>query len=223
MVKAIAIDGPSGAGKSTVAKIIAQRLDYKYIDTGAMYRSVTYLALEKGLDLDDSEEVITIAEDIKIDFSSPAEDGSVRVFVNGADLSQEIRQIEVDNNVSKVASIPEVREIMLKKQRKLAGENDVVMDGRDIGTRVLSDAELKIYVTASLEERARRRHLELQERGDGIELQDVKEQIAQRDKKDSTREHSPLRKAEDAHEINTTNMTPAEVADRAIDLWEGGE
>lgn len=223
MAKAIAIDGPSGAGKSTVAKIIAQRLDYKYIDTGAMYRSVTYLALEQGFDLDDSEEVIAIAKDIKIDFSAPAEDGSVRVFVNGEELSQEIRQIEVDNNVSKVASIPEVREIMLKKQRKLAAENNVVMDGRDIGTRVLPEAELKIYITASLEERARRRHLELQERGDVIELQDVEEQIAQRDKKDSTREHSPLRKAEDAHEINTDNMTPAEVADRVINLWEGGK
>lgn len=222
MAETIAIDGPSGAGKSTVAKIIATKLNFKYIDTGAMYRAVTFLALEKDVIMKDNDSIIKIARDISIDFSTPDKDGNVLVFVNSRDLTDEIRSVEVDNNVSKVASIPEVREIMLEKQRELAGNNNVVMDGRDIGTRVLPDADLKIFLTATLEERAKRRYYDLVEREIDIDMAEVEEKIKIRDEKDSNREHSPLKEAEDAHKIISDDLTPEEVADRIISLMEGG-
>ena len=222
MAETIAIDGPSGAGKSTVAKIIATKLNFKYIDTGAMYRAVTFLAIEKDVIMKDNDSIIKIARDISIDFSTPDKDGNVLVFVNSRDLTEEIRSVEVDNNVSKVASIPEVREIMLEKQRELAGNNNVVMDGRDIGTRVLPDADLKIFLTATLEERAKRRYYDLVEREIDIDMAEVEEKIKIRDEKDSNREHSPLKEAEDAHKIISDDLTPEEVADRIISLMEGG-
>ena len=222
MAETIAIDGPSGAGKSTVAKIIATKLNFKYIDTGAMYRAVTFLAIEKDVIMKDNDSIIKIARDISIDFSTPDKDGNVLVFVNSRDLTEEIRSVEVDNNVSKVASIPEVREIMLEKQRELAGNNNVVMDGRDIGTRVLPDADLKIFLTATLEERAKRRYYDLVEREIDIDMAEVEEKIKIRDEKDSNREHSPLKEAEDAHKIISDDLTPEEVADRIISLLEGG-
>ncbi|MBF8436767.1 (d)CMP kinase [Halanaerobiaceae bacterium Z-7014] len=222
MAETIAIDGPSGAGKSTVAKIIATKLNFKYIDTGAMYRAVTFLALEKDVIMEDNDIIIKIARDISIDFSTPDKDGNVLVFVNSRDLTDEIRSVEVDNNVSKVASIPEVREIMLEKQRELAGNNNVVMDGRDIGTRVLPDADLKIFLTATLEERAKRRYYDLVEREIDIDMAEVEEKIKIRDEKDSNREHSPLKEADDAHKIISDDLTPEEVADRIISLLEGG-
>ena len=222
MAETIAIDGPSGAGKSTVAKIIATKLNFKYIDTGAMYRAVTFLALEKDVIMEDNDIIIKIARDISIDFSTPDKDGNVLVFVNSRDLTEEIRSVEVDNNVSKVASIPEVREIMLEKQRELAGNNNVVMDGRDIGTRVLPDADLKIFLTATLEERAKRRYYDLVEREIDIDMAEVEEKIKIRDEKDSNREHSPLKEAEDAYKIISDDLTPEEVAERIISLLEGG-
>lgn len=222
MAETIAIDGPSGAGKSTVAKIIATKLNFKYIDTGAMYRAVTFLAIEKDVIMKDNDSIIKIARDISIDFSTPDKDGNVLVFVNSRDLTEEIRSVEVDNNVSKVASIPEVREIMLEKQRELAGNNNVVMDGRDIGTRVLPDADLKIFLTATLEERAKRRYYDLVEREIDIDMAEVEEKIKIRDEKDSNREHSPLKEAEDAYKIISDDLTPEEVADRIISLLEGG-
>lgn len=222
MAETIAIDGPSGAGKSTVAKIIATKLNFKYIDTGAMYRAVTFLAIEKDVIMKDNDLIIKIARDISIDFSTPDKDGNVLVFVNSRDLTEEIRSVEVDNNVSKVASIPEVREIMLEKQRELAGNNNVVMDGRDIGTRVLPDADLKIFLTATLEERAKRRYYDLVEREIDIDMAEVEEKIKIRDEKDSNREHSPLKEAEDAYKIISDDLTPEEVADRIISLLEGG-
>lgn len=223
MAETIAIDGPSGAGKSTVAKIIATKLDFKYIDTGAMYRAVTYLVLEREIHIEDEESIIQIADNISIDFSTPDKDGNVLVFVNSRNLTEEIRSVEVDNNVSKVASIPEVREVMLHKQRELAGNNSVVMDGRDIGTRVLPDADLKIFLTATLEERAKRRYYDLVEKEIDIDIAEVKEKIKMRDEKDSNREHSPLKEAEDSYKIISDNLGPEEVADKIISLLKGGD
>ena len=222
MAETIAIDGPSGAGKSTVAKIIATKLDFKYIDTGAMYRAVTFLALERDISMEDDDSIIKIAKNISIDFSTPDNDGKVLVFVNSRDLTEEIRSVEVDNNVSRIASIPEVREIMLHKQRQLAGNNNVVMDGRDIGTRVLPDADLKIFLTATLEERAKRRYYDLVEKEIDIDIAEVEEKIRIRDEKDSNREHSPLREAEDSYKIISDDLSPEEVADKIISLLEGG-
>ncbi len=222
MAETIAIDGPSGAGKSTVAKIIATKLDFKYIDTGAMYRAVTYLALERDINMDDDDVIIEIAKNISIDFSTPDNDGKVIVFVNSRDLTEEIRSVDVDNNVSRVASIPEVREIMLYKQRELAGNNNVVMDGRDIGTRVLPDADLKIFLTATLEERAKRRYHDLVEKEIDIDIADVEEKIRVRDEKDSNREHSPLKEAKDSYKIISDDLGPEEVADKIISLLKGG-
>ncbi|MFN2363649.1 MAG: (d)CMP kinase [Halarsenatibacteraceae bacterium] len=222
MAETIAIDGPSGAGKSTVAKIIATKLDFKYIDTGAMYRAVTYLVLEKDINIEDEESINQIAKNISIDFSTPDKNGNVLVFVNSRNLTDQIRSVEVDNNVSKVASIPEVREVMLNKQRELAGNNSVVMDGRDIGTRVLPDADLKIFLTATLEERAKRRYYDLVEKEINIDLAEVEENIKMRDEKDSNREHSPLKEAEDSYKIISDDLGPEEVADKIISLLEGG-
>lgn len=222
MAETIAIDGPSGAGKSTVAKIIATKLDFKYIDTGAMYRAVTFLALERDINMDDDDLIIEIAKNISIDFSTPDNDGKVIVFVNSRDLTEEIRSVDVDNNVSRVASIPEVREIMLYKQRELAGNNNVVMDGRDIGTRVLPDADLKIFLTATLEERAKRRYHDLVEKEIDIDIADVEEKIRVRDEKDSNREHSPLKEAKDSYKIISDDLGPEEVADKIISLLKGG-
>lgn len=222
MAETIAIDGPSGAGKSTVAKIIATKLDFKYIDTGAMYRAVTFLALERDISMEDDDSIIKIAKNISIDFSTPDNDGKVLVFVNSRDLTEEIRSVEVDNNVSRIASILEVREIMLHKQRQLAGNNNVVMDGRDIGTRVLPDADLKIFLTATLEERAKRRYYDLVEKEIDIDIAEVEEKIRIRDEKDSNREHSPLREAEDSYKIISDDLSPEEVADKIISLLEGG-
>ncbi|MGM0413815.1 MAG: (d)CMP kinase [Bacillota bacterium] len=223
MAETIAIDGPSGAGKSTVAKIIATKLNFKYIDTGAMYRAVTYLVLEREIHIEDEESIIQIADNISIDFSTPDKDGNVLVFVNSRNLTEEIRSVEVDNNVSKVASIPEVREVMLHKQRELAGNNSVVMDGRDIGTRVLPDADLKIFLTATLEERAKRRYYDLVEKEIDIDIAEVKEKIKMRDEKDSNREHSPLKEAEDSYKIISDDLGPEEVADKIISLLKGGD
>lgn len=223
MAETIAIDGPSGAGKSTVAKIIATKLDFKYIDTGAMYRAVTYLVLEREIHIEDEESIIQIADNISIDFSTPDKDGNVLVFVNSRNLTEEIRSVEVDNNVSKVASIPEVREVMLHKQRELAGNNSVVMDGRDIGTRVLPDADLKIFLTATLEERAKRRYYDLVEKEIDIDIAEVKEKIKMRDEKDSNREHSPLKEAEDSYKIISDDLGPEEVANKIISLLKGGD
>ncbi|MFW5789684.1 MAG: (d)CMP kinase [Bacillota bacterium] len=222
MAETIAIDGPSGAGKSTVAKIIAKKLDFKYIDTGAMYRAVTYLVLERNINLDDKKAIINIAENISIDFSTPDKYGNVIVLVNSRNLTEEIRTVEVDNNVSRIASIPEVRDVMLYKQRELAGNSNVVMDGRDIGTRVLPDADLKIYLTASLEERAKRRYYDLVEKEIDIDIAEVEEKIKMRDEKDSNREHSPLKEAQDSYKIISDDLGPEEVADKIISLLEGG-
>ncbi|OIU71220.1 (d)CMP kinase [Rossellomorea aquimaris] len=214
----IAIDGPAAAGKSTVAKIVAGKLSYLYIDTGAMYRSLTYKAIRSDIDLHDQTKLTKLLETTKIELE-PSEKGQL-VFLDGENVTDEIRQAEVTNSVSHIAVHPLVREEMVKRQQELAREGGVVMDGRDIGTHVIPDAEVKIFLLASVEERAQRRHEENVSKGYPSDLEKLKEEIALRDKIDSEREVAPLKKAEDAIEIDTTSLGIPEVVDRIMSLVE---
>ncbi|WP_102027374.1 (d)CMP kinase [Salirhabdus sp. Marseille-P4669] len=213
---AIAIDGPAAAGKSTVAKIVAEDLSYIYIDTGAMYRAITLNALHNQVDLNDEESLRTLLLKTNITFEK---DGSnQKVFVNGTDVTDAIRTKEVTNNVSIVSKHKLVREEMVNRQKEMAKNRRVVMDGRDIGTDVIPDAEVKIFLVASVEERAERRHKENIEKGFESDLEQLKLEIAQRDKIDSEREVSPLTKATDAIEIDTTSLSIQQVADKILAL-----
>jgi CMP/dCMP kinase len=214
----IAIDGPAAAGKSTVAKIVAGRLSYLYIDTGAMYRSLTYKALKSGVDLHNETELTMLLKATKIELE-PSENGQL-VFLDGVNVTDAIRQSEVTNSVSHAAIHSQVREEMVKRQQGLAREGGVVMDGRDIGTHVIPDAEVKVFLLASVEERAQRRHQENVSKGFPSDLEKLKEEIALRDKIDSEREVAPLKKADDATEIDTTSLTILEVVDRIMSLVE---
>lgn len=187
----IAIDGPAAAGKSTVAKVVAKKLSYVYIDTGAMYRTITYAALEQKVDIENEEQLMEVVKNVKIEFQQG--ENTQLVFLNGQDVSEVIRTPEVTNRVSIVAKHRLVREEMVRRQQELAEKGGVVMDGRDIGTHVLPDAEVKIFMLASVEERAERRHLENMNKGFDSNLEQLKEEIAQRDKLDSEREVSPLK------------------------------
>lgn len=202
----IAIDGPAAAGKSTIAKIVASKLNYKYLDTGAMYRAVTLYALNSDSKLDASN-----INNITIDFGENGE-----VFLNEKIVTNEIRSSLVTNSVSKFASLNFVREYLVKLQQQIAHDKGIVMDGRDIGTVVIPDAELKIYLTASPEIRAKRRLIEEEARGNDITLDDLIKEIVARDESDMSRTHSPLRKADSAIELNTDNMTIDEVANEIL-------
>lgn len=188
----IAIDGPAAAGKSTVAKVVAKKLSYVYIDTGAMYRAITYAALEQKVDIENEEQLMEVVKNVNIEFQQG--ENTQLVFLNGQDVSEVIRTPDVTNRVSIVAKHRLVREEMVRRQQELAEKGGVVMDGRDIGTHVLPDAEVKIFMLASVEERAERRHLENMNKGFDSNLEQLKEEIAQRDKLDSEREVSPLKK-----------------------------
>ncbi|EZP75937.1 cytidylate kinase [Parageobacillus genomosp. 1] len=212
----IAIDGPAAAGKSTVAKMIAKRLSYIYIDTGAMYRALTYRALQQGIDLGDEQALISLLKDTYIELR-PSHEGQL-VLVNGEDVTNVIRSKEVTNAVSLVAKHRLVREEMVARQRALAQNGGVVMDGRDIGTHVLPNAEVKVFLKASVEERARRRHKENIARGFPSDLETLKKEIARRDQLDSEREVAPLKKAEDAIEIDTTSLSIEEVVGRIMEI-----
>ncbi|MCR8846962.1 (d)CMP kinase [Rossellomorea sp. SC111] len=214
----IAIDGPAAAGKSTVAKIVAGKLSYLYIDTGAMYRSLTYKALSNNVDLHDENELNQLLAETTIELE-PSEDGQL-VFLDGNDVTDEIRQASVTNSVSHVAVHSGVREEMVKRQQQLAKEGAVVMDGRDIGTHVIPDAEIKVFLLASVDERAQRRHEENLSKGYPSDLEQLKEEIARRDKIDSEREVAPLKKAEDATEIDTTSLSISEVVAQIMLLVE---
>ncbi|MBM7604447.1 cytidylate kinase [Metabacillus crassostreae] len=205
----IAIDGPAAAGKSTVAKIIAEHYSYIYIDTGAMYRALTYKALDAKVDLKDEDKVADVLSSIRIDLN-PSEKGQI-VLVNKEDVAELIRTDEVTNNVSFVAMHSKVREEMLRRQRDLAIDGGVVMDGRDIGTHVLPNAEVKIFLKASVEERAKRRYEENIKKGFTADLEKLKIEIANRDKLDSEREIAPLKKADDAIELDTTALSIQDV------------
>lgn len=208
----VAIDGPASSGKSTVAKIIAKRFGYVYCDTGAMYRSVTWAALENGIDVSDTKQVIDLARRIKITFESGQPDQ--RVFVDGHEVTKDIRTEKIAANVSAVAAIPEVRAQMVEQQRQIAQAGGIVMDGRDIGTTVLPDAQVKVFLVASAHERARRRYEENLQKGLATQsLDELEAAIKLRDQKDSTRKVSPLTQAKDAILIDTTSLTIDQVVD----------
>lgn len=206
----IAIDGPASSGKSTVAKIIAKDFNYTYLDTGAMYRAATYLALRNHLTENDADKIVTLLETYSVSFGR-SESGEQLVFVGDVDVTHPIRENEVTNNVSWVAAIPEVREKLVHLQQLIAAQGGIVMDGRDIGTVVLPDAELKIFLVASVEERAERRYKENLEKGIPADLETLKKEIAERDYKDSHREVSPLKPAADSIHFDTTGIGIAEV------------
>ena len=208
----MAIDGPASSGKSTVAKIIAKRFGYVYCDTGAMYRSVTWAALENGIDVSNTKQVIDLARRIKITFEPGQPDQ--RVFVDGHEVTKDIRTEKIAANVSAVAAIPEVRAQMVQQQRQIAQAGGIVMDGRDIGTTVLPDAQVKVFLVASAHERARRRYEENLQKGLATQsLDELEAAIKLRDQKDSTRKVSPLTQAKDAILIDTTSLTIDQVVD----------
>lgn len=211
----VAIDGPAGAGKSTVAQLAAKELGYTYIDTGAMYRAVAWKVLQQGGEVTD-EKILAVIPDIDVDLSY--ENGKTTVRVDGQDVTGEIRTPEVSHIVSQVAALGPVREKMVDLQRKMAERGGVLMDGRDIATNVLPGADVKIYLTASIAERANRRYKELREKGLAVNLADIEHDIAARDKADMEREISPLVQAEDATLLDTTGMTISEVVARIIGM-----
>lgn len=205
----IAIDGPASSGKSTVAKILAKDYGYIYTDTGAMYRSVTYLAIQHHVDFDDEDQLVALIKRYPITFKQ-TETGQL-IFVDGQDVTEAIRQPEVTNNVSVVSAHEKVRHELVRQQQKIAENGGVVMDGRDIGTVVLPKAEVKIFLVASVIERAERRFKENQSKGIATDFDTLKKEIEQRDYLDSNREVSPLKQAEDAVRIDTTGLSIEEV------------
>lgn len=213
----IAIDGPAGAGKSTVAQILAHRLNYNYIDTGAMYRAITWKTMERDI-VNDAIAIGDIAQNIKIKLTYV--NGKTTVFVDGCDVTADIRTPEVSRKVSEIAQIKPVRDAMLKLQREMAGYGGVVMDGRDIGTHVLPNADVKIFLTASIKERAERRWRELTAKGFRIKLEELEEEIATRDKKDCEREFAPLIQADDAVLIDTTTLSVEEAVKAITTICE---
>ncbi len=198
----IAIDGPAGAGKSTIAKMIADKLDLLYLDTGAMYRACAYY-LKQNNALDDEKKMDELLEQMELNF----DESGKQIFLNGENVSAVIRTPEISELTSKVSSNAKVRKILVHKQQQIAGSRGVIMDGRDIGTVVLPEAQVKIFLTASLESRAQRRLLDLAQKGIKSDLATVMEDLAKRDKQDSTREHSPLKQADDAVVIDTSEMS----------------
>lgn len=211
----VAIDGPAGAGKSTVAQIAAKKLGYTYIDTGAMYRAVAWKTLQNCTAPVTDEQILSVVSDIKVLLKYA--DGKTAVFVDGQDVSAEIRTPEVTAIVSQVAALGPVREKMVALQREMAECGSVLMDGRDIATNVLPNADVKIFLTASIEERANRRYKEFKEKGHDVTLEQLKKDIAARDKADSEREISPLVQAEDAELLDTSNMSIDEVVQAILD------
>lgn len=212
MKKIIAVDGPAGAGKSTVSKIVAARLSYTYIDTGAMYRAVGWKFAQSGKDF--SEKILQeiVAQiDIKLD-------AAAKVFVDGEEVTTAIRTPEISRLASDVSKFGFVRQKLTELQRQMARRGKVIMDGRDIGTEVLPNADLKIFLTASLEERARRRFEELRTKGEQVDLQKIQQEIFQRDKQDSEREIAPLKQADDAILLDTSNLTIEQVAEKILEL-----
>ena len=216
---AVAIDGPAGAGKSTVAKLAAQKLGYTYIDTGAMYRAVAWKTLAQKKPVTD-ELIESLMPDINVELHY--NEGKARVIVDGQDVSDDIRTPEVTKIVSQVARLAPVRAKMVELQRKMAAAGGVIMDGRDIATNVLPQAEVKIFLTASIEERAKRRWLELKEKGYEVNLRDIAADIAARDKADSERAISPLVKSPAATLLDTTGLSVGEVVDRVLALCRQG-
>lgn len=198
----IAIDGPGGAGKSTIAKALAKKLGYIYVDTGALYRSIGLYMIKKGVDLKNADAIVEKLDEVKVELKYVNDEQ--RVLLCGDDVSEDIRKPEVSMAASYVSAVPAVRDFLLGLQRKMANENNVIMDGRDIGTVVLPNAEIKLFLTASAEERAMRRYKELIEKGKDVEYETVYKELCERDYQDSHREVAPLKPADDATVIDTT-------------------
>ncbi|MBO5073021.1 MAG: (d)CMP kinase [Eubacterium sp.] len=214
----IAIDGPAGAGKSSIAKLVAKDLDFIYVDTGAMFRAMAYFFLTSGVDPRDEEAVSSKCAGIRIRIEY--EEGVQHIYLNDEDVSTEIRQEEVGKNASVIASYPVIRTKLLELQRAMAAEHDVIMDGRDIGTVVLPDAEAKIFLTASSRVRAERRYKELREKGVDCDLDQIEEDIIERDRQDMNREIAPLKQAEDAVFVDTSYMSIEEVVKTIREIAE---
>lgn len=212
----IAIDGPAGAGKSTIAKAAAKALGFIYVDTGALYRAVAYFMLSRRIDVNKEDKVASYLCDVVPELKYI--DGVQHVFLNGEDVSDKIRTPEVSMGASAVSAIPRVRDFLFDLQKKIAAENNVVMDGRDIGTVVLPNADVKIYLTASAEERARRRHKELTEKGENVSFDEVLADVNKRDYNDTHREIAPLKQAEDAILCDTTNVDLQGAIDMLINI-----
>ncbi|HLS23461.1 MAG TPA: (d)CMP kinase [Pseudogracilibacillus sp.] len=210
----IAIDGPAAAGKSTVAKRLAKDLSYIYVDTGAMYRALTLHCLRNNLSLTDEEAVYNLLLNTKIELKQTND--TQRVLLNGEDVTEAIRSNDVSRKVSIVAKLGAIRKEMLARQREMASNGNVIMDGRDIGTNVLPDAEVKFYLIASVDERAKRRYEENIKKGIPTTLEQLKKEIAERDRRDMEREHAPLKQAEDAIAIDTTSLSIEEVVSQML-------
>lgn len=217
MIYNIAIDGPAGAGKSTIARRVAKELSFIYVDTGAMYRAMALYLLRREVNRDDTEQIGNICQDAEI--SIEYQNGEQIVLLNGENVNSYLRTEEVGNMASVSSAVPRVREKLLSLQRKLAKDMSVVMDGRDIGTTILPDADVKIYLTASSLTRAKRRYLELQEKGTVCNLDEIQKDIEERDQRDMNREISPLRQAEDAVLVDSSDLTIQQVVDRILQIF----
>lgn len=213
---AIAVDGPAGSGKSTVAKAVARKLGIIYVDTGAMYRTVALYCAQKRIPWE--EEANVVASLSELNMKIVPEEGGQRIFLNEEDVTTAIRSAEMGKGASTVAAYPQVREAMVALQQEMATEHSVIMDGRDIGTVVLPDAEVKVYLDAGVEERARRRVGELEAKGETPDLEEIKKMIIERDYNDMHREHSPLKKADDAISLDSTGMSIEEVQQAILDI-----
>ena len=217
MIYNIAIDGPAGAGKSTIARRVAKELSFIYVDTGAMYRAMALYLLRKEVNKDDTEQIGEVCQNAEI--SIEYQNGEQIVLLNGENVNAYLRTEEVGNMASVSSAVPRVREKLLSLQRKLAKDMSVVMDGRDIGTTILPDADVKIYLTASSLTRAKRRYLELQEKGTVCDLDNIQKDIEERDQRDMNREISPLRQAEDAVLVDSSDLTIEQVVDRILEIF----
>lgn len=217
MIYNIAIDGPAGAGKSTIARRVAKELSFIYVDTGAMYRAMALYLLHKNVDRTNTERIGEVCQNAEI--SIEYQNGEQIVLLNGENVNAYLRTEEVGNMASVSSAVPRVREKLLSLQRKLAKDMSVVMDGRDIGTTILPDADVKIYLTASSLTRAKRRYLELQEKGTVCDLDNIQKDIEERDQRDMNREISPLRQAEDAVLVDSSDLTIEQVVDRILEIF----
>ncbi len=213
----IAIDGPAGAGKSTIARLVAKELGLRYLDTGAMYRALTLEALRRKTDLNDEEALMRVVTSLDLNIVYGGDKGNL-IYLDGEDVSESIRQPAITAHVSTVSSHKKVREFIVSLQEQIGKQGFIVMDGRDIGTVVMPDADFKIFLQATVEERARRRQMEMVRRGQIVNFAELQEQIRKRDHLDSTRENSPLRKAVDAIEIDTTSLDVTEVVQKLLSL-----
>ncbi|MBR6690015.1 MAG: (d)CMP kinase [Bacilli bacterium] len=214
MGKVVAIDGPAGSGKGTVAKILAEKCNLVYIDTGAMYRAIAYASLQNNIDISEEEKIVELAKNSKIDFI----DG--KTYLNGIDISKEIRTMEVTRIVSPISSIVKLREILVDMQRNMAGNSNVIMEGRDITTVVFPNADYKFYLDASIEERANRRYKENKEKGMDVSLEEIKENISKRDYNDMHKEVGSLTRTADSIYIDSTNLTIDEVVEKIKNIIE---